>query len=1051
MRKVVWGVATIWMLSGSYFHSLPASRSVVPLKLDEMIPAQIGPGETLELETQPLSAGQFYSVAFFLDAPSRLTTAADVAERRIASPITFNVDQSQIYSPPPRLLFGFGQAGDSETAQRITKKLYWGDPGIYFVYRAPASGLATIRLEAPASVATQPIPYHIQILRLNLSAHDETFLSAEPSHDWKTASALTLGQPLFGTSDEIEYLYNTEEGRNGWHWFTFEYKDTKPKLVFFELDILDLDVPCTMKLYRLEKTMVGKDMIDKLIEYREGIDPTEIRHDDQDDNLLAYKFITRVLRPGQYFLKVKANHPRYTIGTVLFDVPPYQDPRQAIQVAMRYMVDIGDSFFSNTPRKGASRTRAENVTDEIERCVTCHPAHFTMLSTLTAAQNGYPIQNKPQFKFLMDKLYNAMAPFYGHEGAHWLRFELAPANGISRLGDMLILYENHVSRRRTEHPAKTAAYLRLVYGLRKTLPRVDKEHWVEKFQRTRTPNFEFDGNRPISDFRIVTDTWIIFDELYRRSGDLSHKQLGDHLKSLLTSAPVNDLEDIVEQTKGLLLTGDPGLKELITRNIEEILARQHQDGGWVTAEYMSNEQFFDPLERAPFEKKSDPSLQFMTGQVLYTLQQAGFDMQDPRLQKAIRWLLPQQREFGGWLDNRGELFLMPHLETKWAVMGLSAIYPNTEKNAHEEIPAPFDGIPDPAAVRELPLIRTMDWLENLWYRDDAALLQKVLPLLESTQPLLRQAAAAALGRMAVDTTHPQRFEPAVASLVRTLGDPVKMVSRAAGWSLRQLVNSGVGIPAVLEALDSPDDYTRRGATRVFYQYFYHVTERDEVAERLIQKLDDPDMLVRIQALKSLWRWWYRTTNFELRNRIGEAFIRRAGVAAESPLVRLNVAQAIHNILDDNTVQFHKNWLRSIALQEDRDKAETARQELVEKPLARLLSEALDSGNVNAQETLLTAFNYFFLRGGIGNDYDFITFYNQEAANQLANSFLKLMRSPDAAIRTKAVQAAVMARYSYNQELLLAMFEELRGADPALREKVRQALTKFPAGKKRAAY
>src|SRR5207248_4742671 len=156
-------------------------------------------------------------------------------------------------------------------------------------------------------------------------------------------------------------------------------------------------------------------------------------------------------------------------------------------------------------------------------------------------------------------------------------------------------------------------------------------------------------------------------------------------------------------------------------------------------------------------------------------------------------------------------------------------------------------------------------------------------------------------------------------------------------------------------------------------------------------------LVRIESLKALWRWWYRTPDFALRREIEQSFLERAAAEREHPLVRLNVAQAMYNILDDNTVQFHKNWLRSMAVEKDRDRAEQVRIEDVERPLARELAAALGPENPTARLTLLTALDYYFLRGGIGNDYDPIMFYDRQAAETLARALLPLVDGPDPAI------------------------------------------------------
>ncbi|MDE3178077.1 MAG: HEAT repeat domain-containing protein [Acidobacteriota bacterium] len=1001
------------------------------LTFDHELTGSIHPGETLNWQTPALRSGDLYSVDISLDRPGSLTTADELVPGAIASPITFNIVKKEIIPIKARVVVSFNSPGNPV----ISKKLHSGDPGTYFIIRAAATSPAHLTLQAPQSVSAAPMGFEAEIRPLTVSGEGEDQIAPNTARDWQHASPMLLGKTVFGTSDDIEYLYNTDEGKVGWQWLTFDYQGAK-KLVFFELNVLDRDVPCALKFYRLDDSGQGK----RVVEYSAGKSPVEIRHDDQTDALVDHKFITRVLTPGRYYVAVKSNDPRWSLRTEIFNVPPYQDPHEAAQVALRYMVDIADSWFSDIPRKGAVLTRAENVTDETERCIACHAAHFTMLSTLKAQRHGYSVANEPEYKFMIDRLYNAPAPFYGFPHTYWLRFELAPTNGLSRMAKMLLMYEDSVSHRPTEIPAESASYIRLVYDARSMLPRVDKAHFVKEFEPAKTRNYEFDGNRPISDFRVASDSWFDLSDLARRGRNAAYAQSAAHLKTLMTTDKTNDLEDIVEQTKGMVEMGDPKFKPAIRANIQKILARQHTDGGWVTAEYMSNHQFFDAAARAAFEKKTDPSLQFMTGEVLYTLKIAGYNMQDPRIQKAIHWLLGLQKPFGGWLDNKGELFLLPQKETCWSLIALSTIYPESNPPL---APAP----PEPLSVRNAvnpPVAPTLQWLDQVWYQHDPSVLKNVLPLLQNPEPLIREAAASAIGRMAVDAPDPAPFRAAVQPLAALLGDHTKMVSRAAAWSLRQLGNDGVGIDATKTALNSPDDYTRRGAARVFYQYWYHMIPREDVARELIAHVNDPDMLVRIECLKALWRWWYRTPDFALRRQIERAFLSRAAVEREDPIVRLNVAQAIYNILDDNTVQFHRNWLRSMALEKDRQLAEAARIREVERPLASELAAALSTPNASLRATVLTGLDYYFLRGGIGNDYDSITFYDPAAAETMARAILPLISSPDQAIASKALQAAAVARDAGDQDLLLAVMDHLGSSDPATREIAEEELAKFPA-------
>ncbi|MGH9395284.1 MAG: hypothetical protein ACRD18_00320, partial [Terriglobia bacterium] len=689
------------------------------LGFDHGIKGAIRPGQTLSWQTPDLSAGALYSVDISLDHPSSLTTPDELVPRRIASPITFNVVKKNIIPIVARVIVSFDSAGNPE----ISKKLHSGDPGTYFIVRAAQSGSARLTLAAPSSVSAAPMGFAAAIRPLNVSAQDQLQIVPNTARDWQHASPMALGKTVFGTSDDIEYLYNTDEGKVGLQWLTFDYNQPSAKLVFFELNVLDRDVPCGLKIYRMENGPQGKH----LVEYMKGKSPVEIRHDDQTDALVDHKMITRVLAPGRYYLRVKSNDPRWNLRTALYGVPPYKNPQEAAQVAMRYMVDIADSWFSDIPRKGAVLTRAENVTDETERCIACHAAHFTMLSTLKAQRHGYSVVNQPEYKFMIDRLYNAPAPFYGFPHTYWLRFELAPTNGLSRMAKMLLMYEDSVSHHPTEIPGESASYIGLVYDARNMLPRVDKAHFVAEFEPAKTRNYEFDGNRPISDFRVDSDSWFDLNDLARRDHNATLAKSADHLKALMTTASPNDLEDLVEQTKGMVDMGDARFKPMIAANIQKILAKQHTDGGWVTAEYMSNEQFFDAAARAPFEKKTDPSLQFMTGEVLYTLKIAGYNMQDPRVQKSIHWLLGLQQPFGGWLDNKGELFLLPQKETCWALIALSTIYPETNPPL---APAP----PPPASIQNVanpPLVSTLQWLDQVWYQRDPAALKRVLPLLNN--------------------------------------------------------------------------------------------------------------------------------------------------------------------------------------------------------------------------------------------------------------------------------------------------------------------------------
>src|SRR6516162_9720919 len=76
---------------------------------------------------------------------------------------------------------------------------------------------------------------------------------------------------------------------------------------------------------------------------------------------------------------------------------------------------------------------------------------------------------------------------------------------------------------------------------------------------------------------------------------------------------------------------------------------------------------------------------------------------------------------------------------------------------------------------------------------------------------------------------------------RLLGDPSKLVQRTAAWAMRQSFsrNPAARSSDLLAALESPDDRTRWGATRVFAAHFSALGRRPELAASLAKLADDP--------------------------------------------------------------------------------------------------------------------------------------------------------------------------------------------------------------------
>ncbi len=899
--------------------------------------------------------------------------------------------------------------------KEIQKILHPGDPDFYCMMQPESTGPATVTLSVTG--VKEPVRYQVLLQRLPVSPKNFTAFGRLPASSWRDAHEMRLGHTVFASTDEIEYLDNKQEGKDGLDWYWFTFRGPRPKLVMFDIDVLDRDVPMNLRLFKAIETPAGTT----LQEYTEGKDPEEIKHDMQTQ--IDSKLITRVLTPGKYYLEVKANHPAYQLRTYLYGVPPYTDPHQAVQTAMDYLIAEADSWFAHTPRGGSRRTRVENVTDETERCVACHAGHFTMRGSLEAVKNGYSVHMIPQFKFMMDKLYNSMAPFYGLPGVDWLRFDLAPGDGIGRMALMILYYENYVSHRPTSRPTDAAGYLELVYK-----------------DRHELPLNEFDGNRPVPRYKVAGDAYYDLNELYHRTGNVQYRQARNKIESLILDPPPTDMEGLCEQTIAMVEMGNPAFRPQIEENVKKILAGQHDDGTWWTPAYAHSGGYNPATGRlvtpvAP-ENKAKTGQQFITAEAMYALVKAGVPATNPQVHKAVEYLLSQQRSFGAWLDYRGgELFLTPFLETMWTVKALSTVYP--EHNPAIE--------PDPDLRRFDPqhatFLETLNWLDGLWYVHDRAATVEAIKLLDSPYIIERQAAAAALGKMAVDAGKRPEVAMMQAPLVKALNDPSKLVRRAAAWSLRQILNDGYPVPALLSAMHSPSDRTRIGASRVFAQYFYFAVPRTEYVEALITQLNDRDVLVRIQATKALWRWDYRTPDLAWRGKILDALLARMG-HEPSPYEKINLSEALYNILDDNIGLMYTYWLPTMSSSKARAMAHQA-QFQYEYFLASRVSKALEQGDAEQKEVILEGLGDYFLRARIGNDLDYPTFYNPQAANLMVEPLLKLMKSPSPQIRVEAVKGAVVARNASDVRLKAAVLQATNDPSLAVRTVAAEAAPQLP--------
>jgi hypothetical protein len=887
----------------------------------------------------------------------------------------------------------------------IRKELHAGDPDLCLTCRRPGDGPVAVTLSRGNDSGPDPLSVRVRWRQLPLASSQREAIEAEPNDTWQEANPLRLGRDVYGTADDVDYLANTKEGKCGLDWFRFEVEGAEPVLVYFQLDLLDRDVSANLRVYTVDPKTARTTL------YLTGKDPMEIVHDRERERYS--KHISRTFTRGAYFLEVNANHPDYILRTRVLPVPPYDDPAQAVEAGMHYIINVGDAWFAQVPREGNIFIRAENIHDTGTRCTACHPSSFSTEANLVAHRNGYPIVSKSNFQYVMDRITNSMTPLYGDDGLYWQRFIAIPLQAQGKQGGILADFEREVSGRQSPIVERFGPFLKAAWESRRDLP-PDEQNGVVPLD---------------SKFGLAWRDWRVLSEIARRTGNATYAQAAANIARILgersADKRIETLQDRIHRLYAWRLIDRDRFADKIRRETGALIALQNPDGGWHET-----------------DAQPGPSAVYTTGQLAYTLLEIGLPRDHPAVARALRYVLSQQQDFGGWFQTTThENFRTPMRETRYAVMALARAYPRAGA------PLKSWGNRDDGPAR-LPrtdsLVNTLDDLENLWdvpAAERPRYAAEIARRLADPEPMVRAAAAACLGRL----ERPEAVEP----LVRCLGDSSKIVWRAAAWALRRLGNQGIGIDAIKTALDDPDSRVRRGATRIFAYQFQGMDTRLDLAERLAELTRDPDLWTRLQALRSLRQWFYRTGDTRFLRRIIETYLARMA-EPDDAVVRKNLSEGLYIMLDENLgggVSLQKN----IA-----ELPEQLRPRIIEGRLAverdvllNPVLAALEHGTSLQRSAVLKAFDGSFFKGrsyarqpenmlDVGNDREFGFLY-EPPLEVLERTFTKLL-------------AADLPAEPRRQAIQLCSFFKLaaRTSDPAIQSRLLAALHDSDAGVREAA-
>ena len=437
---------------------------------------------------------------------------------------------------------------------------------------------------------------------------------------------------------------------------------------------------------------------------------------------------------------------------------------------MHYIMNVGDAWFAQVPREGNIYVRAANMHDTATRCTACHPSSFSTEANLVAHRNGYPIRSKSNFQYVIDRLYNSITPLYGDDGLYWQRFIAIPLQAQGKQGGILLDFEREVSRRADEDGRAVRAVPAAGLGIaqRPAAGRAQRRRPARQQVRLR---------------------------LARLAG-LSRAGRAEPAATTSPRPAANIAAILGERAAD--------------RRIENLQDRIHRLYAWWLIDKTKHSRTRSsarPAPCSPFRTPTaagtrsipgpGPSAVYTTGQLAWTLLRIGLPRDHPALAKALRYLLAQQQDFGGWFQTTThENFRTPMRETRYAVMALAEAFPAARS------PAARMGQP-----RRRPGALAAHRLAGAHARRSRKPLGRARAgpgsIRASDHPVARSRRAAG-PRGGRGLPGPAGQAESAAPLVGRLDDPSKIVWRAAAWALRRLGNQGIGIDAIAAALEDPN-------------------------------------------------------------------------------------------------------------------------------------------------------------------------------------------------------------------------------------------------------
>jgi HEAT repeat protein len=582
-----------------------------------------------------------------------------------------------------------------------------------------------------------------------------------------------------------------------------------------------------------------------------------------------------------YFLRAEANAPGYEIELRLLKPAPYTDARLAVRQAMYDHIGQVDAWLTNRPR-GASVERRIRDTGNLmgTHCMSCH-TQSGVWGPAIPIQNGYRLENKQNFRHLINTMYESLRPtnylkdaanntslapldigdgpagtrVTGHNvttaelvvpprklhSMQALRaanhvLQTADPSGINAAGpgsnvgqSVVYNYAGEILRRawdRTDHPRYLAALEEKAEKMLAVQPRYsdDMSHRIEFFKRFFPQDYLTQSQKAHATQKTLPPEPPAPPEVEQKPDPKTGK-MPDPPPARFPAYQLHTAEKAAQLWQRI--------QEQLPKDEARLRAIQNPDGSWG----------FDPGKTSDGGKTWKADGQFdpaPTALALIALHALGKDASDPAVERGVKALLRTQDPYGRW----NKAALTGFVTTAYALHALARLYPQTPVK-----PSRADFTPRANESLSAAVAR----VRALSHTDDAAFIDLMIQATTHASPWVRAWGAQALGGV-----HDQR---GVAPLLKTSSDPVKMVRDAAAWALKQTMLDDVGFDAVLAAYGKGDDLTRESLMKALGIRADAVMPRTSVNhQRLAQLLgkafnEDAHPGVRAWASRAAWQWW----------------------------------------------------------------------------------------------------------------------------------------------------------------------------------------------------